>query len=110
MKTKFKEFINESVVPGKWFISYGLSGGFGGADNFEVIEAESEDEAISYAWEMACEEYEGYVGLYGLRTTDQIMEEDGVDEEEAEMSFNEERESWLDYSAEPYDPEEHDYL
>lgn len=108
MKTTFEEFINESVEPGKWFISYGLGGGFGGADNFEVIEAESEDEARLYAWQMACEDYEQYVGLHGLRTIGEIMEEDDVDEEEAEQIYNEEKESWLDYSAEPYDPEKHD--
>lgn len=107
-----KEFkINESIVEGKWFISYGLGGGFGGANNYEVIDAtgsvDSEDEANMYAWEKACEEYESYVGLHGLRTQDEIMEEDDVDEETAEEIYNEERESWLDYSAEPYDPEKH---
>jgi len=99
--------LNESIE-GKWFISYGLGGGFGGADNYEVIDAEDEDEASKYAWEMACQDYESYVGLHGLRTTDEIMEEDEVDEEAAEEIYNEERESWLDYSAEPYDPEKHD--
>ena len=36
------------------------------------------------------------------------MEEDEVNDEEAAQIFNEERESWLDYSAVPYDPEKHD--
>jgi len=104
-----KDFkINESIEQGKWFISYGLGGGFGGANNFEIIDAKDEDEANTYAWEKACEDYESYVGLHGLRTIDEIMEEDNVDEEIAEEIYNQERESWLAYSAEPYDPEKHD--
>ena len=104
-----KDFkMNEAIEQGKWFISYGLGGGFGGANNFEVIDAHDEDEANRYAWEKACEDYESYVGLHGLRTEDEIMEEDNVDQETAEEIYNEERESWLDYSAEPYDPEKHD--
>lgn len=99
--------INESAIT-KWFISYGLGGGFGGANNFEVIDAAHEDEANHYAWVKACEDYDSYAGMHGLRTTDEIMEEDDVDEETAEQIYDEERESWLDYSAEPYDPEKHD--
>jgi len=103
-----KEFKMNESVEGKWLISYGLGGGFGGANNFEIIDASSEDEANSYAWEMACQDYESYVGLHGLRTQDEIMEEDDVDQETAEEIYNEERESWLDYSVEPYDSEKHD--
>jgi len=104
-----KDFkINESIEQGKWFISYGLGGGFGGASNFEIINAKNEEEASIYAWEKACQDYESYAGSNGLRTEDEIMEEDNVDQETAEEMYNEERESWLDYSAEPYDPEKHD--
>ena len=95
-----KEYrINESTST-KWFISYGLGGGFGGANNFEVIDAENEDEASMYAWEKACQDYESYVGLHGLRTQDEIMEEDGVDEETAYMIYESERENWLEYYVE----------
>lgn len=92
----------------KWFIEWGLSGGFGGANNCCIIDAKSETEASKEAWIQACDEYDSMAGLHGLRDRDQIMEEDGVDEEEAENIFNEEREDWLDYSAEPYDPKKHD--
>lgn len=102
----FKSF-NESVVEGKWFISYGLSGGFGGARNFELFDG-SEDEANRYAWNKACEDYSNYEGMHGLRNVSDIMEEDGVDSEEAETIYEEERESWLDYSADPYNPAKHD--
>ena len=84
-----------------WFKVYaGLAGGFGGADFIEVEEFDNEEEAWTRAWERACEEYEGYCGLYGLRTLEEIMEEDGVSEEEAEETYSEERESWLDYRVE----------
>lgn len=66
----------------------------------EIIEAANREQAVNYAYEAACEDYEGYAGLHGLRDTTQIMEEDGVDEDEAYEIFCEERESWLDYSAE----------
>jgi hypothetical protein len=82
-----------------FIIGYGISGGFGGAQNFEVIEAENEEAANTYAWEQACEYYESYVGNYGLRTVEQIMEEESCEEEEAVQEYSEERESWLDYSA-----------
>ena len=48
--------------------------------------------------------------MHGLRTADEIMEEDEVDNEEAEMIYNEERDSWLEYSAEKYDTAKHDEL
>lgn len=83
-------------------IRYALGGGFGGTrhKDWETIEAENEEEASNIAWECACNEYESYSGMYGLRSVDQIMEEDEVDEKEAEEIYNNERESWLDYEVE----------
>jgi hypothetical protein len=82
-------------------IKYALGGGFGGIKNkdWEEIEAESLKEANEKAYGRACEEYESYVGGNGLRSVAEIIEQDGVDEEEAEIMFNEERDSWLDYCA-----------
>ena len=86
-----------------FIIGYGLSGGFGGIHNYEVIEAKDLNEAEGKSWEKACEEYENYVGNYGLRDIGDIMEEDGIDsEEEAEEIYNEEREGWLEYVAYPF--------
>lgn len=87
----------------KYRIKGALGGGFGGCENqdWDEIEVESEDEAIDAAYEMACEAYESYVGLYGLRTVDEIMEQDEIeDEDEALDVFYEERETWLDYEWE----------
>lgn len=80
----------------------GLNGGFGGADYQTTVECETLEEAEAVAFEYACEEYEGYEGLYGLRTVAEIMEEDEVSEFEANEIWHEERDSWLDYWAEEY--------
>ena len=88
----------------KFKIKYALGGGFGGVDNknWEIIEADSLEEAQAEAYRGACGEYYEYEGMYGLRTVEEIMEDDKVDAEEAQDIWNEERESWLDYVAEPY--------
>lgn len=92
---------------GKFLIGYGLSGGFGGIINHTIEECETEQEAWDIAYEYAKEYYEGYEGMYGLRSVSDIMEDDGVSEEEAEEIWMEEREGWLDYEATPYDEEKH---
>lgn len=100
------EIKTENKFDGLFIIGYGLSGGFGGQRNFEVIEAGSQEEADIIAWGKACEEYDAYAGSYGLREIGEIMEEDGIEDEDvAEEVFCEERESWLDYSAHPYSKE-----
>ena len=60
---------------GKFIITYGLSGGFGGADNCKIIDEDTLDKASSYAYEEACGVYEDYSGLYGLRTLSEVLEE-----------------------------------
>jgi hypothetical protein len=83
-------------------IRYALGGGFGGAEKQEwedCPEAVDLDDAIDIAYGKACEEYEMYDGLYGLRNIEMIVEEDEVDESEAQSIWEEERESWLDYEA-----------
>ena len=85
----------------KFACKWGLGGGFGGIefDDPTIEEFESKDDADTYVYEQACQEYEDYVGMYGLRDIDEIMEEDGVDREEAEQIYNDERESWIEYEA-----------
>lgn len=79
----------------------GLGGGFGGATYIETIKNSTLQEAEEYAYECACQEYEDTVGLHGIRSIVDIMEEDGVDEEEASEIFKEEQESWIDYYVIP---------
>jgi hypothetical protein len=95
----------ENSQPLKFIIGYGLSGGFGGIQSYEVVEAYSYEDAESMARLRSVEEYESHVGSGGLREVDEIMEDDDVDEQEAEMIYRDEMESWLDYSTEEYTDE-----
>ena len=83
----------------KYNIYAGLSGGFGGASFITTEESKDENEAWKYAYECAVEEYESRVGYHGLRTVEDIIEEDEVDESEAIEIYQEEMESWIDYYA-----------
>lgn len=94
-----------------FIIGSGLGGGFGGQKNFEVIEADSLEDAEKWAWENACDEYGSYAGMHGLRDINQIMEEEEIeDEDEAKEVYEEERDSWLDYSAKPFSKEYEDEI
>ena len=84
----------------KYKIFAGLSGGFGGANYIETFDCDDEEEATEIAYYHACDEYESYAGLYGLRDIEEIMNEDIVEESEAEEIYRDERESWLDYYVE----------
>lgn len=101
-----QELNTENKFKGLFIIGYGLSGGFGGAITFEVIQVDTQEEADKWAWESACNDYERYAGSNGLRDLGEIMEEDGIDDEDVAWEvFCEEREGWLDYSAQPYSKE-----
>lgn len=87
----------------KWKIYAGLGGGFGNANYVRTFTG-TKERAEKEAYYAAIEEYENYEGLHGLRTIDDIMEEDGIEDyEEAQQIYNEERESWLDYYVKPDD-------
>lgn len=100
-----KRFNESTQYDGYYIIGWGLSGGFGGIRDYEVIMADSLEEADKEAYQRAIQEYEQYEGMHGLRSVDDIMEDDDVDYDEAEEIYNEEREGWIDYSAEPYSKE-----
>jgi len=103
-KMKHLKTFNENLEDtDKWAIFAGLGGGFGGA-NFKEIFMGSKEDAESVAYEFASLDYDQYDGMHGLRSISDIMEEDGVEEDEAEEIYNEEREGWLEYYVEPYDP------
>lgn len=82
-----------------------LGGGFGGVemlddDDCEIVNVKNENEAINLAERKAREEYESYEGMHGVRSTDEIMEEDEVDYETALEIYNDEVESWIDFRVE----------
>jgi hypothetical protein len=101
----FKQLNEDNSYEGYYIIGWGLSGGFGGIRNYEVISEDSLEKAEMAAYYKAVEEYEQYSGMHGLRSVEDIMDEDGVDSDEADEIYNEEREGWLDYSAKPYSKE-----
>ena len=84
----------------KFKIEYGIGGGFNDIRK-ETKDFESQKAADDYAYDMAIEVFQEYEGIGGLRTIEAIMDEDGVDEDEAENTYREERESWLEYGATP---------
>ena len=87
----------------KFLVKYALSGGFGGCkrEEGEIIEAGNEGDAYDYAYEMACQEYDSYDGMHGLRSVNDITEEEEIEDyDEAEQIWAAEREGWLDYSVE----------
>lgn len=79
----------------------GLNGGFGGATYQETKHFESQNDAEFYALELACEIFERYAGrCYGVRSIEEIMNEEHVDVEEANYIYMDERDGWLDYHVE----------
>ena len=104
---KHLKTFNESTEIGEddaqeWAIFAGLSGGFGGANYKETFTGSRKD-AENQAYQLAVEEYESHEGLHGLRTISDIMDEDEVEEDEAEQIYNDEKEGWLEYYVEPFD-------
>ena len=85
-----------------------LGGGFGGCSRqdwtFEYFTDQGDADVA--AEEEAKNAYEQYEGMHGLRSLDQIMDQDELDESEAEEVFNQERENWLDYESELCKPTE----
>lgn len=97
--------IKDIKIEDLYIIGFGLGGGFGGIDKYQVVHAVSQAEAEREAFNLACEEYDSYDGMYGLRTVEEIMEEDELNREDAVNSWRDERDSWLDYSAEKWSKE-----
>ena len=85
----------------KFKIRYGLGGGFGGAGEWEEIEAPNLEYAEREAEQCAREVYESYEGLHGLRTTEEIIDEEDCSDTEAQEIYEEELESWIVYEAKP---------
>lgn len=84
----------------------GLSGGFGGANYIGTLRDSNLEEAEKYAYEAACEKYESYAGSHGLRTVDEIMENETLDERDAYETYLYEMDGWLDYYAIPTDEDD----
>ena len=77
----------------------GLGGVFDGAEYQYTEFYSTMDEAERIAYSEAVEIYNNYGGMYGLKSLQEIMEEEGVNESDAEDIYVEYREPWLEYYA-----------
>jgi hypothetical protein len=98
----------------KYKAYYGLGGGFGGAKDYEIVEANNREDAVDVAYELACETYSSHEGIHGLEDWQDVLKRlnkeeyedeplDGDNEDHAKIvdeAYNESREIWLDYWVE----------
>lgn len=91
-----------------FWIRVGLAGSFGGCENndWQEVECIDRDQAYKDAWHMAVEKYQEYEGYGGLDSIDSFMEEADGDEEDAQMLYMENVESWIDYEVSSTKPED----
>ena len=89
----------------KWF--YSVSFGFYGAYSTGIIEAETEDQAMEEARELAIENAESF----GFNQDPEFFGDyDQVGRKFDDESGSYDEEGTLDYYVEPYEPEKHDDL
>ena len=99
---KIKLFEEFSKV-GKWKIYAGLGGGVNSVRYITTVEG-TRSEAEEMAYQEAISDYESYEGSGGIRSVEDIMEEDGIEDyDEAHDVYVDERESWLEYYVKPDD-------
>jgi len=79
-------------------ITYGLGGGYNSKTE-EVIEADSQGQAMSIAYELALEEFESQGVFEEQMSEDEQEEYNDLDSEEQNIMYNEEAERWIDYFA-----------
>ena len=85
-----------------WQVKYALGGGFGGTRNcdWEDTDCKNEDEAVYYAYEMACQEYESYGGMHGLFNEKDALEDDpDLTSNDLEEMWREDKENWIVYEV-----------
>lgn len=79
----------------KYLIKFGVGGGYNDTENYSVVDCETQEQAESEAQQSAIETFDSY----------DVQMECDIDEDED--GYLEERESWLEYSAELYDEVKH---
>ena len=91
-----------------WFKIYcGMGGSFGGARYNGTYEYADIDEATEDAYRMAEEEYQSYEGCHGIMSWDDCREDliesfgEEPDEEDVDMHYREEIESWVSWYVKP---------
>ena len=90
----------------KFRIFAGLEGGLDGPSYVKTCLYKNKEDAEQDAYQYAIEEYESYAGLHGIRSLNDIAEEEDLDLDderdlrEAEEIYNEDLESWIDFYVE----------
>lgn len=91
----------------KYAIYSGLGGGFGGAKLQTIDDFNSYEEAEELAYQMALEEYEGLHGILNwFECRGDLLDsfpDIEIDDEDVDMRYQEEVESWIDYYILPAD-------
>ena len=118
----FTEIEEEKPQPDPNVKYFKITYSCGCGENEEYITAIDYDEALHFAYESAIEDYHCYEGYHGVRTVDEIAEElfgnesddefiiDNLTDDqiaEAEIAYEEEIESTIDYYAEEISFEEY---
>ena len=90
----------------KFRIFAGLKGGLDGPSYVKTCLYKNKEDAEQDAYQYAIEEYESYAGSHGIRSLNDIAEEEDLDLDderdlrEAEEIYNEDLESWIDFYVE----------
>ena len=91
----------------KYFIEYGCGCG----DEYEVIEAKSEDSAWEHAHQCAISNYQSFEGYHGVMDLDDVKEEYEIeDDEEALSQYEQEVENTIYYSAIEFDESNEEHM
>lgn len=67
--------------------------------HYNTIVCEDINEALLFAYNIACEEYDMFCGDYGFRTISDIVNDENVSYDKAGEIFDEERELNIIYNA-----------
>ena len=90
----------------KFRIFAGLEGGLDGPSYVKTCLYKNKEDAEQDAYQYAIEEYESYAGLHGIRSLNDIAEEEDLDLDDerdlmvAEEIYYEDMESWIDFYVE----------
>ena len=83
-------------------VEFGFREGFDGAQESDIVNCESLENARKIAYDMAIKYAYRYKDIHGLPNLDKIMEEKNCSEEEAAEIYYDTLELRLKYSAEEY--------
>lgn len=91
----------------KFELFAGMGGSFGGAQSYGVYEYDNIEQATEAAYELAVEEYQGYEGLHGIPSYEDVRNEyiemygdEDPDEDLVQEYYEEEMSGWIVYYAE----------